>query len=69
MERDLPGVEVREQAEALDEGEGVEVGWGEHAPEPDPAEIVSALVVGQDFLIKLGLPATTSVAPSVALRW
>ena len=59
MGQDLLGEVVREQAEALDEGEEVEVGWGEHVPEPDPAGIVSALVVGQGFLIKPGFPATT----------
>ena len=59
MGRDLPGVEVREQEEVSGEGEGVEVGWEEHAPEPDPVEVVSAPVVGQGFLTKSGLPATT----------
>ncbi len=69
MEWDLLGVEVREQGEVSDEGEGVEVGWEEHAPEPDPVEVVSAPVAGLDFLIKSVFPATTSVAPSVAPRW
>ena len=32
-------------------------GWGEHALEPDPKEIVFALIVGQRFLIKLELLA------------
>ena len=66
MEPD-PLVEVeRERAEV-----GVEVGagWEEQAPELAPVEIVSAPVAGLDFLIKSGLPATTSVAPSVAPRW
>jgi len=45
------------------------VGWGERAPEPDPVGIVSALIAGLGFLIKSGLPATTSVALSVAPRW
>ena len=68
MERDLPGVGVREQGEASDEGR-VEVGWEERALEPDLVGIVSAPVVGQDFLIRPGLPATTSVAPSAVPRW
>ena len=58
---------VREQAGVSDKG--VAVGGEELAPEPDLAGVVSAPVVGLDFLIKLGLPATTSVAPSVVLRW
>ena len=69
MGQDPRGGAVQEQGEALTEGEEVEVGWGERAPEPDPVGIVSALVVGQDFLIKPGLPATTLVAPSAASRW
>jgi len=41
------------------EGEEVEVGWVEHAPELDPAGVVSAPVAGLGFLIKSGFPATT----------
>ena len=59
MEWDLPEEVVQEQGGVVVEGEEVEVGWGEHVPEPDPAGIVSALVVGQGFLIKPGFPATT----------
>ncbi len=59
MEWDLPGEVVREQEEASGKGEGVEVGWGEHAPEPAPAGVVSVPVVGQGFPIKLVLPAIT----------
>ena len=69
MEWDLPGVEVQEQEEVSDEGEGLEVGWEEHAPEPDPAGVVSAPVVEPDFLTKSGLLAMTSVVPSAAPRW
>ena len=69
MEWDLLGVEVQEQGEVSGEGEGVEVGWEEQAPELDPAGVVSAPVVVPGFLIKSGFPATTSVAPSAAPRW
>jgi len=34
--------------------EGVVWGQGEHVPELDPAEIVSAPIVGQSFLIRQG---------------
>ena len=50
MEWGLPGVEVRGQEEV--EGEEVEAGWGEHAPELGPAGIASALSVGLGFLTK-----------------
>jgi len=45
------------------------VGWGERAPEPDPAGVVSVLIAELGFLIKSGLPATTSVALNAAPRW
>ena len=59
MEWDLRGVEVQEQEGVEGEEVEVEVGWGEHALEPDLAGVVSALIAGLGFLIKSGLPVTT----------
>ncbi len=58
-ERDHRGGVVQEQEEVPVEGEEAAVGWGEHALEPDPREVVSALIAGQKFPIKQELLAIT----------
>ena len=52
MEQGLPEGVVRGQEEVSVKEEWVEVGWEERALEPDPAGIVSALIVEQKFLTK-----------------
>jgi len=51
----LLGVVVQERGGVLAKG-GVVVGWEERALEPDPAGLVSALVVAEDFLIRQEYP-------------
>lgn len=57
MEPDHLGEVVQGQEEVLVVAEGVAVGWGEHAPGPDPVEVVSALVAEPRFPIKREFPA------------
>ena len=52
MEQDLPEGVVEGQEEVLAKEAWVEVEWEERALEPDPVEIVSALIVEQSFLIR-----------------
>jgi hypothetical protein len=52
MEPDLPGVVVREVAEAQEEEEGELAGWEVADPEPVPVEIVSALIVEPEYPIR-----------------
>ena len=69
MEWDLPEEVVQEQGGVVVEGEEVEVEWGEHAPEPDPVGVVSALIAELRFLIKSGCRAITSLVLNAAPRW
>ncbi len=48
-ELDLPGAVVREREEVLAEGEGVAVGWEEHALGLDLAGVASVPTVGLSF--------------------
>ena len=52
MEQALRGEVVQEQGEAPVKEAWVEVGWEEHALEPGPVGIVSALLVEQSSLIR-----------------
>jgi len=62
------------KVQELEEGWGEALGkvWEEReeaALGQVPVEIVCVLVVGQGFLTRLVVPATTWIAPSVAQRW
>ena len=52
MELDLPGEAVRGQEEGLVAGEGVQVGWGERAPELGRVGTAFVPLAGQRFLTK-----------------
>ena len=52
MEQALPGGVVQGQEGASVKEGWVEAGWEERALEPDPAEIVSAPIVGRKFLTR-----------------